>query len=175
MPAYAPRETLQRVSIAKKRDINHWNEARYLENQSGRSIDDLWQRAIADRWDLANSFRRNADRMMAVTPPLYRDAISRYYYAMYHAMRSVVFFSERGDDYEQHSALPGRTPSDLDEAERWQNVLKDARERRNAADYDAYPKSASAYRTTAQDLQTVSASFLAVTRDYLRKKGCAHI
>ena len=175
MPAYAPQKMLRRVSNAKKRDISHWREGRHLEKESGRTIDDLQQRAIADRWVLANSFRRNADRMMALQPPLYRDAISRYYYAMYHAMRSVVFFAEGGDDYEQHSALPGHTPNDLDETERWQNMLKDARERRNAADYDAYPKSTSAYRAAAQDLQVASSRFLIVTRDYLREKGCAHL
>lgn len=52
---------------------------------------------------------------------------------------------------------------------------KDARERRNAADYDAYPKSPSAYKATAHDLQATSSALLAVTRDYLRKKGCHHL
>jgi uncharacterized protein (UPF0332 family) len=175
MPAYAPHATLKRVSAAKKRDIEHWDEGRYLETRSGRTIDELWQRAIADRWALANAFRRNADRMMTLQPPLYRDAISRYYYSMYHAMRSVVFFAQRGDDFEAHSTLPRYTPSDLHEAERWQNALKDARERRNAADYEAYPKAASAYKTTAVDLQASSSALLTVTRDYLRRKGCQHL
>jgi uncharacterized protein (UPF0332 family) len=175
MPAYAPHATLKRVSAAKKRDIEHWDEGRYLETRSGRTIDELWQRAIADRWALANAFRRNADRMMSLQPPLYRDAISRYYYSMYHAMRSVVFFAERGDDFEAHSTLPRYTPPDLHEAERWQNALKDARERRNAADYEAYPKAASAYKSTAEDLQASSSALLTVTRDYLRKKGCPHL
>jgi len=175
MSAYAPQKMLQRVSLAKKRDIEHWNEGLHLEKNSGRTIADLRQRAIADRWTLANSFRRNADRMMALEPPLYRDAISRYYYAMYHAMRSVVYFAEGGDDYQAHSNLPGHAPADLADAEQWQNVLKDARERRNAVDYDAYPKSGSAYSKVAYDLQTTSTRFLSVTRAYLRARGCGHI
>ena len=34
----------------------------------------------------------------------------------------------------------------------WSNKLKDARERRNAADYDPYPKSEEAWRHTAESL-----------------------
>ncbi len=39
-------------------------------------------------------------------PPMRRVAVGRYYYAMYHAMRAVVYFRTPGDDHEQHSDLP---------------------------------------------------------------------
>ena len=101
-----------RVLKAQKRDLSAWREGRYLEVSSGRT-EDLRSRGAADRLELAVRFRRQADRMLKMKPPLYRDAVSRYYYSMYHAMRAVVFYVESGDDFQEHSELPKRTPKRL--------------------------------------------------------------
>jgi uncharacterized protein (UPF0332 family) len=175
MPAFAPSSALLRVSQAKKRDIGLWAEAVYLETSTGRTLEELRQRTAADRWAFALAFRRQGDRMLSAAPPFYRDAVSRFYYSMYHAMRAVVFFAEQGDDHQEHKALPGRTPSDFTDAALWQNALKDARERRNAADYDPYPKADTAYKGSAQKLQQQASELVALSRDYLRTKGCAHV
>jgi hypothetical protein len=94
---------------------------------------------------------------------------------MYHSMRAVVYFSHGGDDYQAHSKLPGYTPVDFPQASLWQNTLKDARTRRNAADYDAYPKSDRAYRTGALELQVQANELGKLSREYLKLKGCAHL
>ncbi len=172
---YAPTSALIRVSKARRRDIAAWNEALHLERLSGRAIEDLRQRSTADRWQLANVFRRQGDRMMSATPPFYRDAVSRFYYSMYHAMRAVVFFVHGGDDHQEHSTLPAHTPADFTNAAIWQNALKDARERRNAADYDPYPKADRAHRAAALQLQGEARELLRLSREYLRSKGCAHL
>lgn len=175
MPAYAPRQALARVVEAKKRDLRGWNEGLHLERSTGRSIEDLRQRSTADRWKLADQLRLRGNRMMEAQPPLYRDAVSRFYYSMYHAMRAVVFYTEGGDDHEQHTQLPGSTPSDFEDSPLWQNTLKDARERRNAVDYEPYPKSERAHRPTAVDLQGQANDLVRLARSYLQSKGCAHL
>lgn len=175
MAQYAPVSTLMRVSKASKRDVTHWDEGVRIAGSTGKTIEDLRHRAVADRLALAQSFRRQAEGMLATTPTFYRGAVSRFYYSMYHAMRAVVFFIEHGDDFEAHSKLPGRTPPDFPHTALWQNALKDARLTRNAADYDPYPKSDSAYRKAAHELQQRSAELVRESRRYLRSKGCAHL
>jgi uncharacterized protein (UPF0332 family) len=175
MPSFASSETLLRLSKAEKRLLLAWREGVHLEGSTGHSIEELRQRSTADRWGLARAFRRQGDRMMVATPPLYRDALSRYYYSMYHAMRAVVFFTHGGDDHQEHSKLPGFTPGDFPQAMLWQNALKDARTKRNSADYDAYPKSDKAYRSGAVELQGQAQELERLARQYLSEKGCNHL
>jgi hypothetical protein len=175
MPEYAPSPTLLRVAKAEKHQLDAWAEGVHLESSTGRVIEDLRQRSTADRWGLALAFRRQGDRMIAASPPFYRDALSRFYYSMYHAMRAVVFYVEGGDDFQAHSKLPPRTPNDFPHHDLWQNKLKDARTRRNAADYDAYPKSDRSYRSGALELQAQARDLAALSRDYLIAKGCGHL
>jgi uncharacterized protein (UPF0332 family) len=172
---YAPPTTLTRVLKAQKRELSVWREGLYLERSSGRSLEELRSRGTADRLELAVRFRRQADRMVQIRPPLYRDAVSRYYYSMYHAMRAVVFYVEYGDDYQEHSELPKRTPKDFPTASLWQNTLKDARERRNAVDYEPYPKSDAAVRKTAEAMRLQAADLIRTSRSYLKTKGCLHL
>jgi uncharacterized protein (UPF0332 family) len=175
MSSFASSTTLLRLSKAEKRMLNAWREGVHLEASSGHSIEELRHRSTADRLGLARSFRRQGDRMLGVAPPMYRDALSRYYYSMYHAMRAVVFFVEDGDDFQEHSKLPGKTPDDFPQTTLWQNALKDARTKRNAADYDAYPKSDRAHRTGALELQEKAQELEGLSRAYLLNLGCKHL
>ncbi|MEV8420029.1 HEPN domain-containing protein [Streptomyces niveus] len=129
----------------------------------------------ADRIALAEDFLTTADRLMRSRPPEFRSAISRYYYSMYHAFRAVAYFNEGGDDKESHSALPGAVPRDFPDSAIWQNELKDARSRRNAADYDPYPILPAAWRDVAKDLQSKTPTLLALAGSYLKKRGCKHL
>ena len=128
-------------------------------------------KAAADRWHFAYEHRHNANKLLKSKPPLYRSAISQFYYSMYHAMRACVFVSHQGDDYEQHGALPKYVLNDSSFDFNWQNILKDARELRNRADYDPYPKSNTAWKQDALDLKKDADLFLSTTRAYLQKKG----
>jgi uncharacterized protein (UPF0332 family) len=175
MAEFAPSTSLLRLAKAEKRQLLAWREGVHLAQSTGRSLEELRQRSTADRWQLARTFRRQGDHMISAKPPLYRGALSRFYYSMYHSMRAVVFFVEKGDDYEAHSKLPGFTPADFPQSSLWQNALKDARTRRNAADYDAYPKSDNAYRSGALELQRQATELEKLSRDYLKSKGCAYL
>jgi uncharacterized protein (UPF0332 family) len=164
-----------RVTTAKKQVILGWQEGVSLASESAQTIEELRQRAAADRLQLAFDCRRRANHLISASPPLYRDAISRYYYAMYHAMRAVVYFVERGDDHQEHRELPPMTPSDFPQASIWTNELKSARQRRNSADYEPYPKSNSAWRVRAEELQRRANALLPLCRTYLLSKGCAYL
>ncbi|MFD3821594.1 HEPN domain-containing protein [Streptomyces sp. NPDC058625] len=136
---------------------------------------DLQHQSCADRIRLAKTFLNSADRLMKVRPPEYRSAISRYYYSMYHALRAVVYFHEGGDDKESHSTLPGAVPNDFTNSAIWQNALKDARARRNEADYDPYPINPEDWRNVARDLQSKAPTLLTLAESYLKQKGCNHL
>jgi uncharacterized protein (UPF0332 family) len=167
----ASKETLLRVSKATRSIRNNWIEGVYLQSSTGRTLDELCDRATADRLALSRQFLKDGDTMMGTSPIPYRSVISRYYYAMYHTMRAVVYYQFGGDDHEQHSTLPGHTPADFPNAAIWQNALKDAREHRNAADYDPYPKTLSYWQAVAGQLSTQAHNLMPIARSYLRSKG----
>ncbi len=173
MPNVLPARRLLRVSQATTEVISSWNEGISLAKESGRSVQDLLQKAAADRWRFAALQRSHARTLMRQSPSLYRSAISRYYYAMYHAMRACVFLACPGDDHQEHSKLPLKIPGDFDPTGvDWQGKLKDARLARNRADYEPYPNRNAAWRNTALTIESDAIHLLKVARIYLRKKGC---
>ncbi len=175
MSLSASERSLLRLSQARRADLVFFKEGVYLERVSGRAIDDLRHQACADRLQLAEDFLGSADRLMRIRPPMLRVAVGRYYYAMYHAMRAVVYFQTPGDDHEQHSILPGRTPNDFPNVNFWKNELKNARLRRNQADYDPYPAADREFRELATALKRQAHALVDEARNYLRLKGCAHL
>jgi len=78
----------------------------------------------------------------------------------------------KADDHEKHSDLPKHIPGDFPNGPGWQNSLKDARERRNAADYDPYPRPTGHWEVDARRIQREAADLLAESRAYLLTKGC---
>lgn len=172
MPNVLPNNRLNRLARATNEQINGWREGVSIQNDSGQAIPDLLNKVAADRWNLAYEHRYNANRLLTSKPPLYRSAISRYYYSMYHAMRACVYLSHQGDDYEQHSKLPQSIPDDFPSGRKWQNILKDARDIRNRADYEPYPKSNLAWKPEALEIKKHADLCLPATRTYLQNKGC---
>lgn len=175
MSRSAADERLLRVSKSTKDEINGFKAGVHLEKVSGRTIDDLHAQACADRLKLAQEFADYADRLMRSRPSMRRMAVGRYYYAMYHAMRAVVYFRTPGDDHEQHSDLPRWTPADFPDADFWKNELKDARLRRNEADYDPYPADDAEFSGVANHLKAQARLLVETARAYLHAKGCAHL
>ncbi len=167
-------QRLLRVSRATNSDIKAYRAGVYLEQVEGRTIQDLHQQAAADRMNLADAFLELGDRLMRSRPPMFRAAVSRYYYSMYHAVRSVVYFRAEGDDHEQHSVVPTKMPLDFPQLAYWQNELKDARLRRNEADYNPYPTTDSDFQTAASHLRSESRRLVQDSRAYLQQKGCVH-
>ncbi len=175
MARFADPVLLQRVAVADARLVTNWREGVSLETRSGRSLGELQHRVSADRLAFAADLVGRGRRLVASTPPHYRDAISRFYYAAYHAFRSVVYFRTGGDDHEQHSVLPSRIPADFPNYALWGNNLKSAREIRNSADYDMYPKTDSAWRQKCVEVQSIAEGAVRDARTYLRTKGCMYL
>lgn len=172
MPRSLSNNRLNRLARATDEQIKYWQEGVSVQSDSGQTISELISKAAADRWHLAYEHRHNANKLLKSKPPLYRSATSRYYYAMYHAMRACIFVFHKGDDYQEHSKLQSHIPNDFPPGPNWQNILKDARDLRNRADYEPYPKSNIAWRQCALSLKNDADLFLATTRTYLQDKGC---
>jgi hypothetical protein len=91
---------------------------------------------------------------------------------MYHSMRACIYIHHRGDDYQWHTDLPKKVPPDFDAAVNWQNKMKDAREIRNSADYDPYPKADLAWKKHAESLRADAGQLILSSRKYLLDRGC---
>lgn len=161
-----------RVAKAKNGQLKLWREGAHIARDTGRPFEDLQRLAATARWRFAYALRSEGNRAVRLVPPMYRFAVTRFYYAMYHSMRAVMYLEYDGDDHEQHSVLPTKDVVGLDPTTGWQNKLKDARTYRNQADYDPYPRSDLAWRDVAMELQRNAKEFLALSRAYLSAKGC---
>lgn len=173
MARILPNERLLRITLATKAQLNHWKEGVSIEHRSLRTVSQLTTLVASDRWKLAVEHKRHAQRLLTLPQPLYRSAVSRYYYAMYHAMRACAYVFHEGDDHQEHLKLPQHIPDDFAPGEDWQTKLKNARVVRNRADYDPYPKADSAFKRDAQNLKTDADRLLKLTRNYLINKGCS--
>lgn len=172
MPTLLPHKRLSRIARSTSGVVKDWQEGVSLEQDSHNSIDDLLRLAAVDRWRLAARHRSDADLLLKLRPPHFRGAIGRYYYSMYHAMRACAFLYYRGDDYQEHTELPRKIPSNFPNAD-WESKLKNVRETRNRADYDPYPKPTNAWRKDAETLGQLTEELLKTARLYLRGKGCS--
>lgn len=167
-----PPSRLIRISEAEGQLVQNWKEGVSLQAAASATIDALLLSAGAYRWRLAVGHRRDANVLMRLPKPLYRSATSRFYYAMYHAVRAAVYVFHRGDDHQEHSQLPLNLPADFPNSQQWKNSLKSAREYRNRADYDPHPLSDAAFKLGALQLKAEAAELLPLARLYLVGKGC---
>lgn len=172
MTSFAKAKVLLRVSKAPKALVDNWREARHLESESGKELGELIDRATVDRLGLAEALLRDARKLLKPGSRMLRASVSRSYYSMYHAMRAASFYAHGGDDHQEHRVLPTKAPEDMADRDVWSNKLKDARERRNAADYDPYPKSDKAYLAVAEALLVDANGLVSHVRVYLRSKQC---
>lgn len=163
---------LVRVGLAKAKDHIAWQEGISLEKAAGSSIAKLRLRVVVARFQLAKDMKGQCGYSAAAPVATQRLTVSRSYYAMYHAFRAAAYIHYLGDDHQQHSDLPQKLPSDFPDAAAWGNQLKSAREYRNQADYDPYPKSSNYWKSTAKVVFDDASSLLPVARNYLIGKGC---
>lgn len=174
MSRILPNHRLVYISKAKHQVIASWKEGVLIESNAGRSISQIIYLVAADRWRFAYEHKRHANKLLQLKPTVYRSAISRYYYAMYHAMRACAYVFYEGDDHEEHSKLPLHIPTDFPPApgRDWQSLIKDARLIRNRADYDPYPKSDRSWKVAAMSIKADADLLLLSSRNYLLSKGC---
>lgn len=157
------------------RDVKLLKEGVSLETDLSRTIQDAMDQAIADRLALADAFLAMADQLRRSRADLSRAAVARYYYAMYHAFRAIVYQVTGGDDSQEHAVLPKAIPKDFPNQTTAANDLKDARLVRNEADYDPYPTSSNYFKTYAKTVAPVAAHYLAEARAYVSSKGNPHV
>lgn len=112
---------------------------------------------------------------MQSTPPLFRLAINRAYYSLYHAFRATMFFYAKGDDHQDHSELPARLPQDFPNRDVWMNALKNARMERNRADYEPYPIQSQHWSVPAATVLEDATKALPAIVTYLQTKGCQYV
>jgi uncharacterized protein (UPF0332 family) len=129
------------IAKYKKAQIDWLRNGIRIEQIAGHSIADLVLQACAARHSLAAYFLKSATMLLRATPARHRDCISRSYYSMYHAARAVVYLANQGDDHQEHDQLYKYLPIDFPDVDTWKNELKDARLKRNEADYEFFPQS----------------------------------
>jgi hypothetical protein len=98
-------QELLKLQKFHKNQINLLQNGVRLAGVSGKQIDDLLREASAARFRLARRFLRSSKHLALHKPVLYRDVVSRAYYAVYHAARAVSFLTHPGDDYEHHDKV----------------------------------------------------------------------
>lgn len=160
------------VSKAKTNQLTGWQTGVALRQKAGVELSDIQREVASDRFQLSLEFNRQAKRLWKCQPAPYRSIISRHYYAMYHALRACAYLGTPGDDNEEHKKLPSSLPPSLPNSAAWGNALKNARETRNRADYDPYPKSNTAWKIDAEALKVSAISCLADAQSYLKAQGC---
>jgi len=158
------------ISKSSKEKLDALAFGAHLAKRTGYDLSQLRSKAAADRVDLARSLLRDALEAAQLGTPRYRTAVSRAYYAMYHALRAATYIAHGGDDHEQHTTLPGKIPNDFPDRTRWENALKNARYERNRADYDPYPRIEKNFEHAAQTLVAAATELLPLVRGYLRRK-----
>ena len=164
---------LIRVGTANANQVKDWKEGVSLERDAGCTIEVLRLRLAKARWNLAVEMRRDGNDHLRNKNPRSRSAISRYYYCLYHALRSCAYLYHGGDDHEDHQALPRHIPKDFLAGDTWSNNLKLARQVRNSADYDPFPRGEAHWLAEAKTLQLQANDILVASRTYLIKKGCS--
>jgi uncharacterized protein (UPF0332 family) len=160
------------ISKYKKGQIDWLRNGIQIERLSGQTINDLVLQACSARHSLAAHFLQSAAMLLKMKPARHRDAISRSYYAMYHAARAVVYLDYQGDDHQEHNELHKHIPADFPDMATWQNELKEARLKRNEADYDFFPKANSAFRAASGSLFGKAKEFHERSAEYLGSRGC---
>lgn len=129
----------------------------------------LVQQAVSDRLTLAGQYMRLGDGMHLAGH--FRGAISRHYYAMYHAARAITFAHHQGDNHQSHSVLPRNLPAHMPDVSRWEAELTSARLLRNQADYDPYPLQPLDWQFDSRSLASSAAAFVQAFEDFALSEG----
>ena len=132
-------------------------------------IAQMVSQAVSDRLTLAGLWLKSGDALISSSQ--FRVAISRHYYAMYHAARAITFGVNQGDDFERHSDLPRHLPPSIDDPVRREGELTAARLLRNQADYDPYPAGHADWEADARQLAPTAAEFVQACEDTARLEG----
>lgn len=173
MPLSIVEAELQLLIKLEKRQVELMKNGVRVQSVCMQTIDALIIEGTTARFRLARKFLVTAKKLRKLRPPAHRSSTSRSYYSMYHAARSVSFIAHSGDNFQEHKDIYKGLPDDFPDVDVWRNNLKDARVRRNEADYDPYPVSESDFKRLSKQLLNWATDFCDEAEVYLRNKGCA--
>ena len=159
-------DELLKLLKCTKNDIARMKNGVRLEGLLGQTLDILILQGAADRYALANNFLASAKKLNNSRPGLFRDSISRSYYAMYHAARAAAYLNVGGDDHEHHNKVASFLPNTPTNLAVWQNKLNTARLLRNEADYDPYPPLQRQFARLSKTQYTTATDFLREVGNY---------
>lgn len=135
MPSEQAKKLLEKVSASQYALLRDLTEKESLD---ARWLEEAITSLVKDRFSLARGFLRAARALVRSSDPIVRrSAVSRAYYAAYHAARATVLQIGRRDE-DKHEALW----RDIDKlVPGTGETLKELRQRRNESDYSPYPAS----------------------------------
>jgi uncharacterized protein (UPF0332 family) len=129
-------------------------------------LEGIIEAVTIQRYQLADDFRASAQAIVLNSEIDARNVISRNYYAMYQAARSVIFHVHR-QDLDNHELVARRIGPILGSAP--QNSLNEWRGYRNEADYSPFPES-DLFDVANQSHQAAS-MFLTECNNLLHQRG----
>lgn len=136
----------------------------FTQNQ----VDELFGQLTGDRFTKAEEYWRFAKQLDSALPLNQPQIVSRCYYAMYHAARSLVLYVRRAD-LDDHERLPAALGQLL--GTKYGDSLSQWRERRNQIDYSPYtPPDLSDW---TRDALADSSDLIAACRQALQARGVA--
>ena len=154
---------------------NHCEMRRILSGIAGQADLQWYDDAaltVALRWyRTAQQHRRSVEETKSI-PRLWRSTISRCYYAVYNASKSVRYLvtGRVGLDASDHKQV-GDLPGDFPDRDRWSNFAVELRRDRNVADYEGWTAARQSLTYPPAMAVTLTSQFLRVTRQYLRQRG----
>ncbi len=159
----------QIVSTSTARELDLFGLGAQIVHVHGADWQQIREGAASARLELAADFLARAEA--SIVAASFRDAVSRAYYAAYHALRAATFIAFDGDDHQQHSVLPRKIPDDLDGFERFRVDLNKARLARNRADYDVWPTANADWQRDAQWVVALAQDAVEAVRQYLSQEN----
>lgn len=156
-------DELQRISGSQAALLHRLIELGLLNEGQ---VQELIDRLVRDRWVKAQSYLRFAQQLDYQEGGAQVHIVSRCYYAMYHAVRAVVFHTKRMDvdDHERLAAVFTQVVE-----ERWGIELDEWRKLRNRVEYSPYLP-ANMEQLCVRALER-AAELLAFCANYLKERG----
>jgi len=137
-------------SLLKKAQYRNWRDLAAVNPGvvDMAAVDEAIRETVEKRMRLAQDFLSFSESLVSMPPSMSeiadRNAVSRAYYAVHHAIRALLLFEERGDvdghreSIEAACSLLKRNPavrSKLGETEKFRAAVLGLLEQRHLADY----------------------------------------
>lgn len=154
---------------------NHRQVRRILEGfAEGADISwfDRTAVTVCKQWLRLAQYHLQVARSLVNSNRNWRSVVSRSYYAVYTASRTVRFYVEGSVklDVDDHKRV-GDLPNDFPKKPEWSNFVVELRRDRNLADYEPWQHVRRSLTHSPNKALKKSAEFVGESRKYLRQRG----